>query len=141
MTPPPTPVEALVRDAARLVDVFGQFDLHEAELRGVRVTLGPGNVPELEIDLRLPGGAALPSGTAKRGSDYHVTLRAVDVSGLSLADFEPDNVVSEYAITPDGPDDDGQPTVHVALTCAPGCDVDFRCRELAVIDVAPAGGA
>jgi hypothetical protein len=131
-------VEALVRDVALVVDVFGQFDLHEAELRGVRLSLGVANVPELELDLRLPGGAALPSGTARRGADYRVTLRATDVSELSLADFEPDNVVSEYSISVAGPDEDGRPTVRVALTCAPGCDVDFRCRELVVAEVAPA---
>lgn len=131
-------VEALVRDVALVVDVFGQFDLHEAELRGVRLTLGRGNVPELELDLQLPGGAALPSGTARRGSDYRVTLRALDVSEMSLADFEPENVVSEYTIAPAGPDEDGRATVRVSLTCAPGCDVDFRCREIAVVAVAQA---
>lgn len=131
--------ETLVRDVALVVDVFGQFDLHEAELRGVRLTLGRGNVPELELDLQLPGGAALPSGTAKRGSEYRVTLRALDVSEMSLADFEAENVVSEYTIEPAGLDEDGRATVHVSLTCAPGCDVDFRCRELVVVGVAPAG--
>jgi len=127
----------LVVGVERLLEAFGQFDLHEAELCGVRLTLGRGNVPQLELDLQLPGGAALPSGTAKRGSDYRVTLRALDVSELSLADFEPENVVSEYAIAPDLPDDDGRATLRVSLTCAPGCDIDFRCCELAVVEVAP----
>jgi len=117
--------------------VFGQFDLHEAELCAVRLSLGLGNVPELELDLRLPGGAALPSGTAARGTDYRVVLRCTDVSELSLADFGPENVVSEYSLAPAGDDEDGRPTVRVALTCAPGCDVDFRCRDVAVVDVAP----
>ena len=131
------PDASLVRGAERVVDLFGQFDLSEAELREVRLALGPGNMPELELELRLAGGAALPSGTAAPGTDYRVVLRCTDVSQLSLADFGSENVVSEYSIAPDGEDEDGRRTVHVALTCAPGCDVDFRCHDVTVTDVAP----
>jgi hypothetical protein len=30
--------------------------------------------------------------------------------------------------------------LHVAITCAPGCDLDLRCREVAVVDVARVRG-
>jgi hypothetical protein len=135
-TPPPA---SLVRDADKVVTLFGQFDLHDAELRAVRLAVDEGNVPLLELDLDLPGAAALPGGAAVRGTDYRVVLRCVDVSGLSLADFGSENVVSAYAITPDGVDEDGRPMLHVMLTCAPGCDLDFRCREIAVARVTRVG--
>jgi hypothetical protein len=127
----------VVKDIERVVSVFGQFDLHEAELCAVRLALGRGNVPMLELDLTLPGGAALPSGSAVRGTDYRVTLRCTDVSELSLADFGSANVVSDYSIAPNGTDEDGRHTLRLALTCAPGCDLDFRCREVAVVEVTP----
>ena len=127
----------LVKDASRVIDLFGQFDLRHAELRGVRLAVGPGNVPELEVDLLIPAGAALPSGTATSGSDYRLTLRCADVSELSLADFGSENVVSDCAISDAGADEDGRPTVRVALTCAPGCDLDLRCREIVAAEVTP----
>ena len=123
--------DSLVRAAALVVALTGGFDLHEAELCAVRLSLGRGNVPELEIDLQLPGGGP------PNGRDHRITLRCTDVSELSLADFGSSNVVASYALTADGVDEDGQPMVHVALTCAPGCDVDFRCRDVAVARVAP----
>ena len=129
----PSAPAALVRDAERVVALLGRFDLREAELCAVRLSLGRGNVPELELDLQIPG-AAVPN-----GRDHRVTLRCTDVAQLSLADFGPANVVASYALAAGGVDEDGRPMVHVALTCAPGCDVDFRCREVAVVRVAPVG--
>ncbi|AHG92374.1 hypothetical protein J421_4839 (plasmid) [Gemmatirosa kalamazoonensis] len=123
--------DPFVRDAALVVALMGRFDLREADLCAVRLSLGRGNVPELELDLQLPG-AGTPN-----GRDHRVTLLCTDVSDLSLADFGSSNLVSSYALAADGVDEDGRPMVHVALTCAPGCDVDFRCREVAVARVAP----
>src|SRR3712207_6698908 len=85
---PAPPSAALVRNADALIDLFGRFDLRDAELREVRVTLAPGNVPTLEVELVLAGLLAADGAPADRGADYQVTLRCIDVADLSLADFE-----------------------------------------------------
>ena len=57
------------------------------------------------------------------------------MSQLSLADFGGQNVVAQYAFEHVGADDEGRPVLHVAITCAPGCDIDFRCRDALVVAV------
>jgi len=131
--------ESIVRGAERIVALFGRFDLHDADVRAMRLSLGEGNVPALEVDVDLAGASAQPPGKAEAGSDYRVTLRCTDVSQLSLADFGGQNVVSSYTFAPDGVDAAGAEVVHVAITCAPGCDLDLRCTEVAVVAVARLG--
>lgn len=133
----PLPPVALVRHADAVVDLFGRFDLHDAELRAVRVALAPGNVPTLEADLYLPGELAAEGAPADRGAEYRVTLRCTDVAALSLADFEYRNVVTGWAVEPaEAADPDGR-NVHVTLTGAPGCDLDLRCAAVDVVAVEP----
>ena len=143
MQPAPSPSTAptLVRHADAVIDHFGRFDLHEAELRAVRVTLGPGNVPTLEADLYLAGLLAADGAPADRGALYRVTLRCTDVADLSLADFEHENVVTGWSFEPAEQEDAAdERTVHVTLTGAPGCDLDLRCAtvEVASVDAVPA---
>jgi hypothetical protein len=126
-----------VRPADVGVDLFGRFDLLEAELRAVRVTLAPGNVPTLEAELHLSGALAADGAPADRDGEYRVTLRCTDVADLSLADFEYRNVVTGWAVEPaDQEDADGR-NVHVSLTGAPGCDLDLRCAAVDVVAVEP----
>ena len=134
--PAPPPSAALVRHADAVIDLFGRFDLHDAELRAVRVTLAPGNVPTLEADLYLSGLLAVSGAPANRAVEYRVTLRCTDVADLSLADFEHENVVTGWAFEPAAVDDatDGR-TVHVSLSGAPGCDLDLRCATVEVVGV------
>ena len=124
-----------------MIDIFGRFDLRDAELREVRVTLAPGNVPTLEAELYLAGLLAADGAPADRGAEYRVTLRCTDVADLSLADFEHENVVSGWAFEPLALDDeaDGR-MVHVTLSGAPGCDLDLRCAavEVAGVSAVPA---
>ena len=134
--PAPSPSAALVRHADAVIDLFGRFDLHDAELRAVRVTLAPGNVPTLEADLYLSGLLAVDGAPANRGAEYRVTLRCSDVADLSLADFEHENVVTGWAFEPAALDAaaDGR-TVRVTLAGAPGCDLDLRCASVEVVGV------
>ncbi len=118
----PNDVLSLVRGAEAVAASLGHFDLHDSALVAVRIATDAANVPGIEIEFELSAGAA----------DHHITLAATDVSDVSLADFGAANVVSEYTIAPDGVDGDGHALVRVAFTCAPGCDLDFRCRDLAV---------
>ena len=133
----PLPSLALVTGADAVTAVFGRFDLHDAELRALRLGHAPGAVPFLELDLQLPGELAVPPGTADRRLDYRVTLRFSDVADLSLADFEEQNVVAEYAfdVVQPAPDDDR--AVAVTITSAPGADLELRCRAVAVRAVEP----
>lgn len=135
MLPPSAPLPSLplVRHAEAVVDLFGRFDLVDAELRAVRVTLAPGNVPTLEADLHLSGALAADGAAADRDAEYCVTLRCVDVADLSLADFEYRNLVTAWAVEPAEPADPDGRDVRVALTGGPGCDLDLRC---AAVDVA-----
>jgi hypothetical protein len=130
--PEDTSHPTVVRDAARVVLLLGHFDLHEADVRAVRVSLADGNVPTLELDVDVPAASV-------RETDQRVTLRCTDVSQLSLADFGGQNVVSAYRFAPDGVDDEGRDVVRVTITCAPGCDLDLRCRDVAVVAVKPVG--
>jgi hypothetical protein len=134
---PATPPVALVRRADAVIDLFGRFDLLDAELRAVRVTLAPGNVPTLEADLRLAGGRAADGAPADRAAEYCVTLRCTDVADLSLADFEYRNVVTGWAVEPAEQDGADGRNVRVTLTGAPGCDLDLRCALVEVVRVAP----
>jgi hypothetical protein len=115
-----------VDDVARSIAALERLDLHGAELRGVRLALGSGNVPEMYLELLLAG-------------DRPLALRCRDVSTLSLADFDAENVVSSYTLVPNGLDEDGRRTLHLTLSCAPGCDVDLRCREVTVMENASDG--
>ena len=129
-----------MRHAEAVVDLFGRFDLLDAELRAVRVTLAPGNVPTLEVDLHLSGALAADGAAADRDAEYCVTLRCVDVADLSLADFEYRNVVTGWAVEPtEHADADGR-NVRVALTGGPGCDLDLRCAAVDVASVSPVPG-
>lgn len=133
----PLPTTSPLRDAEPVIAAFGFLDLHDAELRAVRLALGPGDVSLVEFELRLPGEYALPSGTADRGAEYRIIIRCTDVADLALADFEDHNVVAEWAIESVGAEPADGRGVHVTLTCAPGADVELRCRSAAVVEVAP----
>lgn len=135
MNTPSLPSIALVAHADTLIALFGQFNLYDAELRGIRLAVGHGGVPTLEADFIIPGELALPTGRADRARDYRVTLRCTDVVDLALADFADQNVVVEYAFEPLGADAPDERAVHVSVTAAPGCDFDLRCRAVAVVAV------
>jgi len=129
----------LVKNAEAVVALFGQLDFHDADLCGVRLSVARGNVPTLDLDLTLPGASALAGAAADAGRDYCITLRCIDVTALSLADFDGANRVASYEAAPSGADGDGHPTFRVAITCAPGCDLEFHCREIVMAAVAPLG--
>ena len=135
------PSIALVAHADRVTTAFGQFNLHDAELCGVRLTIGRGAVPLLEADFVVPGALALPDGNADRTRDYRITLRFTDVADLALADFADQNLVAEYAFEPLGADAPDERAVHVSVTASPGCDFDLRCRTVAVVAVEPVRGS
>jgi len=135
---PPAPL-ATVANAAAVVAVFGQFDLHDAELRAVHAGLARDGTAVLDVELALPGELALASGAADRGAEYRVTLRCSDVTDLTLADFLEQNVVAEYAFEMEHPAATDGRTVHVSITCSPGCDLELRCRTIAVTGVQAIG--
>ena len=129
----------LVRNAEAAVGLFGQLDLIGAELCGARLSVARGNVPTMEIDFTVAGASALPHAAADRTRDYCITLRCIDVTALSLADFDGENLVASYELVPNGVDEDGRPALRVAITCAPGCDLEFHCREIMVSAVSSLG--
>jgi hypothetical protein len=139
--PAPLSSLALVRHTDAVVDLFGRFDLCDAELRAVRVGLAPGNVPTLEAELHLSGALAVAGAPADPEAEYRVILRCIDVAELSLADFEHQNVVTAWAVTPAAPHDPDGRNVHLSLTGGPGCDLDLRCAAIDVVavDRVPAG--
>jgi hypothetical protein len=93
----------------------------------------------LDLELWLPGELALATGTANRGAEYRITHRCNDVSDLTLADFLVQNVVAEYTFETEHPAATDGRTVHVAITCSPGCDLELRCRSIAVTRVEAIG--
>lgn len=129
----PLPAFDVIANSESVVAIFGQFNLYDAELRAVRLTSAAG-VPCLEADLYLPGELAARVEAGQRAAEYCITLRCSDIAGLGLADFDEQNVVGEYAFEtmPDVPD--GR-NLKVALTGSPGCDIELRCRSVAVISV------
>lgn len=132
---PPAPL-AVVANADALVALFGQLDLHDAELRAVKAELAPAGTAMLDVELLIPGELALAHGTADRAAEYRVTLRCSDVTDLTLADFLEQNVVAGYTFEIDDPAATDGRTVHVAITCSPGCDLELRCRTIGVASVA-----
>jgi hypothetical protein len=135
---PPAPA-ATVTNAAAVIAVFGRFDLHDAELRAVQVGHAPNGTAMLDVELWLPGELALASGTANRAAEYAIMLRCSDVTDLTLADFLEQNVVAEYTFETEEPAATDGRTVHVAITCSPGCDLELRCRTIAVTRVEAIG--
>ena len=133
MDSPPLPVYDAIANSEAVIAIFGQFNLYDAELRAVRLTSVAG-VPCLEADLYLPGEAAVRVDASQRAAEYCITLRCSDIAGLGLADFDDQNVVGEYAFEtmPDVPD--GR-SLKVAFTGSPGCDIELRCRSVAIIGV------
>lgn len=129
----------LIRNAEAVVALFGHIELLGAELCGARLSVARGNVPVLDLDLTLAGSSARPDAAADRTRDYCITLRCIDVTALSLADFDSANTIASYELVPHGVDEDGRPTHRVAITCAPGCDLEFHCREIMVTALSPLG--
>ena len=140
MTTPSLPPAGLVQNAEAVRALFGQFNLYDAELCGVRLTVARGGLPVLEADLVIPGALALPAGVADRARDYRVTLRCSDVVDVSLADFSDHNLVAEYAFEALGDETPDERRVRVAITGAPGCDIELRCLTVAVASVVPVDG-
>jgi hypothetical protein len=135
MKPSSLPVRVSVVNAEAVVAIFGRFDLHDADLRAVRLTIGADGSPMLEAEFVMPGEFALATGAADRGIDYRVTVRCTDVTDMALADFAEQNVVAEYAFEVTEADAGDTRTVRVVLTCSPGCDLELRCRSVAVTSV------
>lgn len=131
--PPPLPEFSLVESSEAVVSIFGQFNLYDAELRAVRLSATAG-VPALEADFYLLGEFAVRVDAAHRAAEYGITLRCTDIAGLGLADFDQQNVVGNYAFEAidDAPDGRG---VRFAVTGAAGCDIELRCRSIAVVAV------
>lgn len=126
---------AVVANADAFVALFGHFDLHDAELRSVQATIAPAGVAMLDMQLLIPGELAHATGRADRGVEYRLTLRCTDVSDLTLADFLDQNVVADFTFEPDDPAATDGRSIHVAITCSPGCDLELRCRTIAVVAV------
>jgi hypothetical protein len=142
MESPPLPAFDAVLNSEAVVTIFGQFNLYNGELRAIRLMLAEG-MPCLEADFYVPGEFAVRIAAGQRAPEYGITLRCTDIAGLGLADFDHQNIVGEYAfeVVADAPDGRG---VRVAVTGSPGCDIELRCRSVAVVGVGfvpPAGGA
>ena len=133
MDSPPLPEYGLVESSDAVVSIFGQFNLQNAELRAVRLTLTAG-VPSLEADFYLPGEFATRVDAAQRPAEYGITLRCTDIAGLGLADFDQQNVVGNYAFEAIDDAPDGR-SVRFSVTGSPGCDIELRCRSVAVVAV------
>ena len=133
MDSPSLPAFDAIANSEAVIAIFGQFNLYDADLRAVRLTSVAG-VPCLETDFYLPGEAAVRVDASQRAAEYCITLRCSDIAGLGLADFDEQNVVGEYAFEPlaDMPD---RRNLKVAITGSPGCDIELRCRSVAVISV------
>jgi hypothetical protein len=118
-----------VQNASAVVAAFGQFNLYDADLRAVRLTLSDEGVPILETDLYLPGEFAL-DGNGVAETEYRITLRCAHVVGVMLADFGGQNVVADYAFEPLGAGAPDGALVRVWIHGMPGRDVDLRCRAV-----------
>ena len=140
MNRPSLPSTEVVENARAVVSVFGQFNLYDAELRAVRLTLDPGGEPALEAEFFLPGELAAGVAAPTRAAEYGITLRCTDIAGLGLADFDHQNVVGEYAFEAVAGAPEGR-GVRVSITGAAGCDIEVHCRSVAVVAVTPARAA
>lgn len=123
MDSPPLPAFDAVENSEAVVSIFGHFNLYDAELRAVRL-MRVASVPCLEADFVLQN----------RGAEHGVTLRCIDIAGLGLADFDHQNIVGEYAFEVIADVPDGR-SVRVAITGSAGCDIELRCRSVAVVAV------
>ena len=140
MIPSSVPLRVSVANTDAVVALFGQLDLHDADLRALRLTIGIDGVAMLEADFVLPGEFALATGSADRGSDYRITLRCTDVVDVALADFADQNVVAEFVCdAAEGDTSDGR-AARLAITCSPGCDIELRCRTIAIVAVQAVDG-
>ena len=139
MESPPLPAFDSVLNSEAVVAIFGQFNLYDAELRAVRLMAVEG-APCLEADFYLRGELAVRVDVGQRAAEYCITLRCSDIAGLGLADFDDQNIVGEYAFEAVADVPDGR-IVRVAITGSPGCDIELRCRSVAVVAVGFASSA
>ena len=133
MDSPPLPAFDAISNSEAVIAIFGQFNLYDADLRAIRLTSVAG-MPCLEADFYLPGDAAVRVDASQRAAEYCITLRCNDIAGLGLADFDEQNLVGEYAFEPLADVPDGR-NLKVAVTGSPGCDIELRCRSVAVVSV------
>ena len=133
MESPPLPAFDAVLNSEAVVTIFGQFNLYDSEMRAIRLTLVEG-APCLEADFYLPGEFAVRVEAAQRASEYCITLRCTDIAGIGLADFDQQNIVGEYAFETVTDMPDGR-NLKVAITGSAGCDMELRCRSVAVVAV------
>ena len=132
MDSPPLPTFDAIANSEAVIAIFGQFNLYEADLRAVRLAVA--GVPSLEADFYLPGELAVRVDAGQRPAEYCITLRCSDIAGLGLADFDEQNIVGEYSFETMGDVPDGR-TLKVAFTGSPGCDIELRCRSVAIVSV------
>ena len=137
MERPPLPSAHLVENADAVVAALGEFDLHDGELRAVRLLLAPGDVPVLEADFHLRARGGDDDDPGEHAEEYRVTLRCTDIADLGLADFDHTNVVGSYAFEPLGADAPDGREVRVSVIGVLGCDLELRCASVAVVGVVP----
>ncbi len=109
--------------------MFESVNLYDAELRAVRIDLGPSR--NVEIDLYLPGEFAVVVPRERRAREYCITVQCTGVSAVRAEDISRQNIVGDYGF-------DAGTSAETRIFWVKGtvgCDLEIVCHRIAVARV------
>lgn len=90
----------------------------------------------VEIDLYLPGAFAVAVPVERQAQEYCITVRCTGVSAVHAEDISRQNIVGDSGFDAGA----SAETRIFWIKGTVGCDLEIRCRRIAVAQVSPRAG-
>ena len=130
----------LIENLGPYFEIFADWNLHDAELRNIRVEAPAGAAMALELEVWCDGGWRRPDLMDPRPRAYCVTLRFDGVRTLLLADFGAPRIMGALLLTALAPSGGNGPRRRAVYEPCVGGGFELECASIVVVSVVPVGG-
>lgn len=115
------------------LDIVGQWNLYDMEVRSVRLGAREADGPAVEVDLSLPDEYLQRPVPGAARTEHRFTIRFTGVSECSVTGFARQNIVGEYEFSAAQHAYSGEPAVRVRIMGTVGCDLDLICESVTIV--------